>query len=166
MRKDNLLCLNLNMAWGPNKTHQSAWGLWRTMIPLLQFTGPLLQSAQLRNLFIVKSTSHLIRNLSSVSHALLVESILNSATPLGFRDSGRTKCFSEGWWWTPKLTLPCLFLFYWVCQQHSTLLSCETGYGKVYFQVSNAIFLLVCFRETCVFMYLLWSTWIRNDWSI
>ena len=55
---------------------------------------------------------------------------------------------------------------YWVCQQHSTRLSCKAGLWKVYLHASDLIFLQVYFIWTCVFIYVLWSTWIRDDSNI
>lgn len=134
--------------------------------PIITLNKPIISVCSNEKSF--HSKAYIITDIkqSSVSQALLTELIANSAIPLGFRDSNRTKCFSEGWQWTPKLRAPCLFLFYWVCQQHSTLLSCETKIWEMYFHVSKVIFLLVYFMKSCMLICLLWSTWMRNDSSI
>lgn len=98
-----------------------------------------------------------------MSQALCTESMANSATPLGFRDSNRTKCFSEGWQWTPKLRVPCLLLFYWVCQQHSTLLSCETRIWE------NVLSCPKCHFSTSLlhrdlYVYVLTLIYLNKEW--
>lgn len=98
-----------------------------------------------------------------MSQALLTESIANSAIPLGFRDSNRTKCFSEGWQWTPKLRVPCLFLFYWVCQQHSTLLSCETRIWENVLSCPKGHFSTSLLHEE-LYAYMLTLIYLNEEW--
>lgn len=157
MREENLLCL----------PHQHAWKVWKNMA-LLQFTGPLFPNVSSnKQSFHCKAgiTADIKQLKPSVSSSTCrVFSQLSNST--GIQGQQHDQVLFRGWEWTPKLRVPSLFSYDWVCQQHSTRQWHEARIWKVYSHDSNLIFLLIDFIEICVFIYLLWSTCIRNDSSV
>lgn len=123
MREENLLCLPHSLLWGPKWAHQSAWKLWKNMALLLQFTGPLFPNVcSNKQSFHCKAgiTADIKQlKLSVSSSTCRICSQLGNST--GIQGQQHDQVLFRGWQWTPKLRVPCLFLYDWVCQQHSTL---------------------------------------------